>query len=153
MNGKINQSPTSDESNSTTNDVQTQQNAKRTKRISNASPTFREHHRRELEIIFLHATLEKCEETSAGIMLAGNLCRFMSPYVNDAHKGTKNSIITIPRRDFDFYSPCTMHHAASTEKLFRRNFHNILSMPLRIPSLEANTTALESREDRASRCI
>lgn len=111
MNGKINQSPTSDESNSTTNDVQTQQNAKRTKRISNASPTFREHHRRELEIIFLHATLEKCEETSAGIMLAGNLCRFMSPYVNDAHKGTKNSIITIPRRDFDFYSPCTMQQA------------------------------------------
>jgi hypothetical protein len=41
----------------------------------------------------------------AGIMQAENLCRFMSPYGNDAHKGTKNDTVTIPRcAVFDFYA-------------------------------------------------
>lgn len=41
----------------------------------------------------------------AGIMQAENLCRFMSPYGNDAHKGTNSDIVTIPRcAVFDFYA-------------------------------------------------
>src|SRR5690349_8230391 len=40
--------------------------------------------------------------TSIGIMQAENLCRFMSSYGNDEHKGTKNSIITIRALQFRF---------------------------------------------------
>lgn len=108
MNGKINQSPTSDESNSTlrwcADSAKHVENGTHFECITNLwIPRVRGRR-------FVAKTSSRLKNSrmkwraSTGVMQAENLCRFMSPYVNDSHQGTKNFVITIPRCNFDFYA-------------------------------------------------
>lgn len=155
MNGRINQSPTSDEG---------EQRRRRRNASWNASQIFREP-QQSLQINFSlfiarfvdDDTREETQtlgrdddDDDSRIMQAENLCRFMSPYGNEVHKGTKNAIITIPRcAIFDFY--------AAGEKCFQTHFYaNLFTFRVLLSGKHKNSklgNAAASKHKQLSRSL